>query len=272
MTNLKNHPGKWLSPAAAASLERLERDHGVISINSAGRTAAEQAVLITRYYVVGGPANRPPNLFAPARPAEASRHVVNGGQAFDTNNISHMLKYGQHYGWFQNFAYDPVHFEYDESRDQSKGGSAPINHGSKVVQQEQAFLNEARGEKLDVDGINGDATKAAIKRYQEFLKQKFGYKGAIDGVWGPSTQAAHSVYYASRKPKPRPTIRRGTKDTMQTKILQERINGLFPGVFNLKNDAIFGKATEDAVKRVQKHYGLTRDGIVGRATWEALGL
>lgn len=40
MTNLKNHPGMFLNDAAAASLERLENDHGVQPITDAGRTEA----------------------------------------------------------------------------------------------------------------------------------------------------------------------------------------------------------------------------------------
>lgn len=277
MANLKNHPGKTLRADAAASLERLEAQHGVITVNSAERTEAEQNELIHRYFVVGGAANRPPNLYAPARPATASKHV--GGKAFDTPNIAHMLKYGPENGWFQNFAYDPVHFEYDPTRDQHAGGSTggAISHANQTVKNEQNFLNQARGEKLTVDGVAGAATVAAFKRYQTFLK-KYGYKGAIDGKWGSGTQAAHSAYYAAWKgaqSKPaasskRPTIRKGSTGT-NVSDLQKILNKNYPAYSKLKVDGVFGPAVEATVKEFQKRVKVTPDGIVGPTTWAKLG-
>jgi hypothetical protein len=41
---------------------------------------------------------------------------------------------------------------------------------------------------------------------------------------------------------------------------------------NIGNDGIFGKGTEKAVKSWQSKNGLTADGIVGPATWDAMGL
>ena len=37
-------------------------------------------------------------------------------------------------------------------------------------------------------------------------------------------------------------------------------------------DGEFGAETEDAVKRLQARHGLTLDGVVGPATWAALGI
>ncbi|QDF15948.1 metallo-endopeptidase [Microbacterium phage Alex44] len=62
---------------------------------------------------------------------------------------------------------------------------------SQEVANQQAWMNQARGEKLVVDGYRGGFTIAAIKRYQTFLGVK------ADGVWGANTQAAHQKYYDS---------------------------------------------------------------------------
>lgn len=116
MAELANHPGHELRDDAAAQFNLLESDHGIISVNSAKRELWEQDELIHRYYVIGGPANRPPYLYAPKVPANESRHVVFGGIAVDTTHVSHMLKYGEAYGFYQPYAFDPPHFEFDPAR------------------------------------------------------------------------------------------------------------------------------------------------------------
>ena len=58
-------------------------------------------------------------------------------------------------------------------------------------------------------------------------------------------------------------IRNGSKGN-EVKLLQK-----FLGI---KDDGIFGKGTEAAVKKWQKENGLLVDGIVGPATWNAMGI
>jgi peptidoglycan hydrolase-like protein with peptidoglycan-binding domain len=78
--------------------------------------------------------------------------------------------------------------------------AAVVSSGGPVYDQtvanEQNYLNAAQGEKLVVDGILGDLTKDAIKRYQSYLKSRNWYNGEIDGVWGPGTQQGHEKRYA----------------------------------------------------------------------------
>jgi len=58
-------------------------------------------------------------------------------------------------------------------------------------------------------------------------------------------------------------LRKGSKGN-KVKILQEFLD--------IPADGIFGKGTETAVKRWQSDNGLTADGIVGPATWDAMGI
>lgn len=63
-----------------------------------------------------------------------------------------------------------------------------------------------------------------------------------------------------------PTLRLGSKGE-QVKYLQAILN--YYG-YSLAIDGIFGKKTEDAVKKFQKSRHLRVDGIVGPNTWNAL--
>lgn len=123
MANLKNHPGYWLRSDAAASLARWEADHGWINVTSAGRYEWEQQALIDRW-IRGGKYNRPPYLYNPKRPARASEHVKNGGEAFDTNEHSRFRRTSADYGWWQPYEWDVVHFVYDPRRDKHRNRPA----------------------------------------------------------------------------------------------------------------------------------------------------
>ena len=71
------------------------------------------------------------------------------------------------------------------------------------------------------------------------------------------------------EPVTKPTLRRGDKGPYVTLAQTELINkGYSCG--DKGADGIFGKATEDAVKTLQKDYGLKVDGIIGQATWAVL--
>lgn len=219
MANLKNHPGLWLQDDAAASLERLEADHGVIRINSAGRSVEEQRELIRRWRV-GGTYNRPPYLYRPAEPAETSLHVRDGGVALDVPDIGQMLSFGD-YGWVQNYAStDPVHFEYVKSRDRHLPGQpAPTPPPASKVPTGlrwygiQEMLKDCDGYRGAIDNIPGPLTVGAFQHFlnrsgfdagiqdkiwgkrtgkaaQRWLKARWDYAGAIDNDYGPGTRAA----------------------------------------------------------------------------------
>lgn len=63
-----------------------------------------------------------------------------------------------------------------------------------------------------------------------------------------------------------PLLRRGMKGPA-VKILQEKL-----GMKGKFVDGDFGRATEDAVREFQKQHHLEDDGIVGRYTWDQLGV
>lgn len=67
----------------------------------------------------------------------------------------------------------------------------------------------------------------------------------------------------------KPTLRRGDKGAY-VKTLQTMLRDLFYNLGPCGIDGDFGKATQAAVREFQRDRGLTMDGVVGPATWEAL--
>lgn len=67
-----------------------------------------------------------------------------------------------------------------------------------------------------------------------------------------------------------PVLRRGSGDRHNVRKLQGLLLGHNSALGNNFVDGIFGPKTEDAVKRFQRAYGLTQDGIVGKNTWSYL--
>lgn len=178
MATLKNHPGFELRDDAAAAFDAYEDAFGIRTVNSAKRSVAEQQNAINRWHA-GGKYNRPPYLYRPAEPAETSNHVKDGGIAVDIGDWRTFKEHSEEFGFYWWGDGDVVHFEF-------RGWNGGVSQDTK---NRQSWLNKSRGEKLKVDGIQGTATTAAIKRYQSFLGV------TVDGIWGDRTQAAHQVYY-----------------------------------------------------------------------------
>lgn len=70
-------------------------------------------------------------------------------------------------------------------------------------------------------------------------------------------------------PETKPTLRKGSKGQYVTLAQTELLNkGYDLGRYGVDGD--YGTATEAAVKKFQQDHGLTADGVIGKATWDAL--
>ena len=129
---------------------------------------------------------------------------------------------------------------------------------------------------VTVDGVFGEATAAAVKRFQSY----FGLTS--DGVVGRTTwQKLYEVYNdiankllsANLRPGEYPgVLQRGSTGTAVRELqfylyLMSAYETSIPAV---SIDGSFGAATEAAVRAYQRFAGLTVDGVVGRTTWSSL--
>ena len=120
----------------------------------------------------------------------------------------------------------------------------------------QSWLNSNYNTGLDVDGIYGSKTKAAlVKALQTELNRQCGAGLAVDGIYGNKTAAATVCLFV------------GAQGNI-TKTLQGFLicNGYSTNGF----DGIFGSGTMNAVKTFQYSVDATVDGIVGPVTWGLL--
>ena len=110
---------------------------------------------------------------------------------------------------------------------------------------------------LHADGIYGASTLQAVKNVQ----QRAGL--TVDGRVGPATRAAIERGVSAAPVKQR-HARAATKPAGGVKTLQSALK--------VPADGDFGKTTAHAVRMFQRQHGLKADGVVGPATWHALGL
>lgn len=123
------------------------------------------------------------------------------------------------------------------------------NHPVKTLQ----YLLRERRHSVDVDGIFGPATDAAVRAFQQEKNL------AVDGDVGPKTWTALIV-----------TVRSGSRGDAVRGVQEEfQFRAGEPGQ-GLQVDGIFGPKTDAAVRGFQQALSLGADGIVGPKTWQAL--
>lgn len=148
MSELKNHPGFHLRDDAAAQFDLYEELCGSVSVNRAAVSEAEQQKLIDRWNA-GGKFNRPPYLYEPKRPARASAHVQE--IAVDTSHVSRMLAEAEPFGFYQRYAWDKPHFEFDPTRVRIRRGntvSPPAPSKKRKLAMHEALLQYTPTNKL----------------------------------------------------------------------------------------------------------------------------
>ncbi len=134
----------------------------------------------------------------------------------------------------------------------------------------------------DAAGTFGDSTRAAVTKFQSI----FGL--AADGIVGKSTwYKLSSLYTAVTRlaelnseginlgigtVPPAAVLRQGSRgqDVITLQYLLDVISEYYPDIPAVTQDGIFGAGTKQGVTAFQSRMGLTPDGIVGPATWNAL--
>ena len=160
----------------------------------------------------------------------------------------------------------------------------PLRTGSRgnEVKQMQFYLRIiARSNKnipsINADGIFGAATQAAVRAFQS------AYGLSVDGVVGPLTwDKIYEVYTdlinGLLTSDQRPGVYPGTplrvdstgRAVKEVQYYLYLLSAYFPEIPVIAYDGVFGAATEKAVRAYQQLFGLTVDGIVGRATWDSI--
>lgn len=175
-----------------------------------------------------------------------------------------------------------------------------VKNFNQELKNQQAFLI-SRGYDLGTsgaDGLPGPSTEKAFKIYQNFLRA-YGYAGEIDGIWGPGMQTAHQKYHdelnAPPKPTGNPTFPLPTTQWFGPEAGGDNsVSGWHstpvghPGLkqfqqkmkdrgWPMQVDGLYGPKgastpqgnTAEVVVAFQKEKGLTPDGLIGMATWDA---
>jgi peptidoglycan hydrolase-like protein with peptidoglycan-binding domain len=149
-----------------------------------------------------------------------------------------------------------------------QGDDLPITDGSgggagggmtsvrSVAAQQRAVNDLGYSPKLDVDGLWGPKTDAAVR----WLQQRIGV--AADGQWGPATEKAYVAYLGSGSGG---GAGGGMTSVRSVAAQQRAVNDLGYSP-KLDVDGLWGPKTDAAVRWLQQRIGVAADGLWGPAT------
>ena len=159
-------------------------------------------------------------------------------------------------------------------------GGTTLRTGStgSAVEQLQFWLNtlaqyESGIPSVTVDGVYGSGTAAAVRAFQ----RRYGLE--VDGIVGRTTWTElydqfRSIQSDNGTPNAYPgTALRQGDSGQNVRLVQfwlKIARTVYPSLNSLTVDGQFGSGTAAAVRRFQSYFGLTSDGVVGRATWNKL--
>lgn len=251
----------WLNDDAAAAVHRADKALGRrLDINAAGRSRARQQELWDAYYVRGLRVYEGKTLGAPARPGTSPHEAGNAIDSDDQRWLNGHPGFGLH----PNLRSEPWHYIYDPDRD---------------VALAQTLLNEL-GRGLDVDGVRGPKTKAALK--------------AVVGSesWGAASRkkllaavrAGKPASVTKPKPAPKPVVKPkpAAKPTSYPKVTVKNIaSGLADprGLQKIarlhgytgKLDKIWGSGSQKGFKKFLKANGYKSPADWLRKRWGYVG-
>ena len=125
---------------------------------------------------------------------------------------------------------------------------------------------------VTVDGTYGAATESAVRAFQR--QQGL----TVDGIVGQATwDALYAAWVSAQSDSggtawPGTALRQGSRG-VNVRLVQFWLRmaaGNYSGLSTVTVDGTYGTATARAVTAFQTKFGLTADGVVGRATWNKL--
>ena len=147
-----------------------------------------------------------------------------------------------------------------------------------AVEQVQFWLNtlaqyDSAIPAVKVDGVYGTATANAVRAFQ----RKYGL--TVDGIVGQTTwKELYDEFLSIQSDNGTPNAYPGTplregsagQNVRLVQFWLKIARTVYTSLENVTVDGKFGAGTASAVRRFQRYFGLTADGVVGAGTWAKL--
>ena len=147
-----------------------------------------------------------------------------------------------------------------------------------AVEQVQFWLNtlaqyDSAIPSVKVDGVFGTATANAVRAFQ----RKYGL--TVDGIVGQTTwKELYDEFLSIQSDNGTPNAYPGTplregSSGQNVRLVQfwlKIARTVYTSLESVTVDGKFGAGTAAAVRRFQRYFGLTADGVVGRTTWQKM--